>query len=59
MHSRWILHRDLKPDNLLLSGAGVLKIADFGLARTYGTPDGKLTPTIVTRYGTVIDIIGT
>jgi cyclin-dependent kinase 7 len=37
-HSRWILHRDLKPDNLLFLADGTMKLADFGLARTYGTP---------------------
>jgi serine/threonine protein kinase len=32
-HSSGILHRDLKPSNMLISAAGVLKIADFGQAR--------------------------
>ena len=32
-HVRRTLHRDLKPQNLLIAGNGVIKIADFGLAR--------------------------
>jgi cell division cycle 2-like protein len=38
LHHNWILHRDLKTSNLLMSHRGVLKIADFGLAREYGSP---------------------
>jgi cyclin-dependent kinase 7 len=38
LHERGILHRDLKPDNLLVSSTGELKIADFGMARCISTP---------------------
>ena len=37
-HQRRVLHRDLKPQNLLLNESGVIKIADFGLARAFGIP---------------------
>ena len=50
LHDNWILHRDLKTSNLLLSHRGVLKIGDFGLAREYGSPLKHYTPIVVTLW---------
>ena len=49
-HDRWILHRDLKPDNLLYMENGIMKLADFGLARMYGTPKQRLSPQAITLW---------
>ena len=38
-HQNWILHRDVKPNNLLVHSSGALKLADFGLARAFGSPE--------------------
>ena len=69
LHAHWVLHRDLKPNNLLLNDQGVLKITDFGLAKAFGSPSRQLTHQVVTRwyrcpellfgarfYGTSVDI---
>ncbi|KAI5480502.1 cell division control protein Cdc2 [Pseudohyphozyma bogoriensis] len=50
LHSRRILHRDLKPQNLLIDKSGNLKIADFGLARAFGIPLRTYTHEIVTLW---------
>ncbi|OMH84842.1 Cyclin-dependent kinase 1 [Zancudomyces culisetae] len=49
-HSRRILHRDLKPQNILINRAGMLKIADFGLGRAFGVPLRIYTHEVVTLW---------
>ena len=49
VHSRDVCHRDLKPENILANEQGVIKICDFGSAKTL-SPDGLNTPYIVSRY---------
>ena len=49
-HRNWVLHRDLKPNNLLISKDGVLRLADFGLAREFADPRARMTSQVVTRW---------
>merc|ERR1719296_298150 len=68
-HHHRVLHRDLKPPNLLINREGQLKLADFGLARVFGIPVRSYTHEVVTlwyrspdvlmgsrRYSTPVDI---
>jgi Serine/threonine protein kinase len=44
IHKRGIIHRNLKPDNVLLSNSGKLKLADFTLSRMESVPHYPYTP---------------
>jgi len=49
-HVHRILHRDLKPQNLLIGANDVLKIADFGLGREHNIPIDTFTHEVVTLW---------
>eukprot|EP00980_Cylindrotheca_fusiformis_P010861 scaffold2462_cov127-Cylindrotheca_fusiformis.AAC.18 len=69
MHSKWLLHRDLKTSNILVHNTGRVALCDFGLARRFEDPPQALTQLVVTlwyrapellfgecKYGPAIDV---
>lgn len=49
-HQNFVLHRDIKPNNLLIAANGEIKLADFGLARSFADPFQPMTYNTVTIW---------
>jgi cyclin-dependent kinase 7 len=49
-HENYVLHRDIKPNNLLIAANGELKLADFGLARSFADPYSNMSHQVITRW---------
>lgn len=56
-HRHRVLHRDLKPQNLLINTVGELKLADFGLARAKSVPTKTYTHEVVTLWYRPPDVL--
>jgi cyclin-dependent kinase 7 len=49
-HENSVLHRDIKGNNLLIAADGTVKLADFGLARSFADPGRPMTYNVITRW---------
>ncbi|KAG2187587.1 hypothetical protein INT44_005276 [Umbelopsis vinacea] len=56
-HEHRVLHRDLKPQNLLINKKGDLKLGDFGLARAFGIPVRNYSHEVVTLWYRAPDVL--
>ncbi|KAG5349649.1 negative regulator of the PHO system, partial [Termitomyces sp. Mn162] len=56
-HENQVLHRDLKPQNLLINRKGELKVGDFGLARAFGVPVNTFSNEVVTLWYRAPDVL--
>ncbi|KAF9086273.1 negative regulator of the PHO system [Mortierella sp. AD031] len=56
-HDNRVLHRDLKPQNLLINRKGELKLGDFGLARAFGIPVNTFSNEVVTLWYRAPDVL--
>lgn len=57
LHQNYIMHRDLKLSNILVNSQGIMKLADFGLSKTYEEDNTKYTGGVVTLYYRAPEIV--
>jgi negative regulator of the PHO system len=56
-HEQRVLHRDLKPQNILVNARRQVKVADFGLARSFGIPVNTFSSEVVTLWYRPPDVL--
>lgn len=50
LHENFVLHRDIKSNNIIIAADHTIKLADFGLARSFANPDADMTYNVITRF---------
>lgn len=50
LHTKGVMHRDVKPENFLVSDSGVVKLCDFGFARNCDVKNQHYTDYVSTRW---------
>jgi eukaryotic-like serine/threonine-protein kinase len=57
-HASGVLHRDLKPGNVIITSDGIAKILDFGLAKRFGADEGEATALLtMTEAGSMVGTV--
>jgi tetratricopeptide (TPR) repeat protein len=53
-HARGVVHRDIKPGNIMISSAGIVKVLDFGLAKSFLRDQNDATEVVISTPGLIV-----